>query len=103
MTTTHQKFVWNNEEASNQQTAGELISNTAEEHGIEVFLTGGEQFAERIEGRGLKYGDFTLHDFERWKQIVVDKVISVQIEAERIAFEQVLTEKFEKKKKKKSV
>ena len=100
MTTTHQKFVWHSSEQNAQESAVEEINATADEYAIEVFTSGGEQFAERIEGAGLKYSDFTLHDFEEWKSKVVDTVIKALIEAERDAFHQLVIKKNEAQMKK---
>lgn len=100
MTTTHQKFVWNSNEQSTQEDAVEALNQIADEHAIEVFTSGGEQFADRIDGAGLKPSDFTLHDFEEWKSKVVDAVIKAQIEAERDAFHQLLVKKNEAQMKK---
>lgn len=96
------KFTWNNSEQANQEAAYSQISEIAEEHGIEVFFSGGEQFAERIENAGLKPSDFTVEDFEHWKRVVVDNIIGSLLEAERSAFEYIVDEKMAKKKKKKS-
>jgi hypothetical protein len=101
MTTTHQKFVWNSNEQGLQESAIEELNATADEYAIEVFTSGGEQFAEKIDNAGLKYSDFTLHDFEEWKGKVVDAVIKAQIEAERDAFHQLLAKKNNKRLKKK--
>jgi hypothetical protein len=101
MTTTHKKFVWNSNERNTQDDAVEAINQIADEHAIEVFTSGGVEFAERIEGAGLKPKNFTLHDFEEWKGKVVDAVIKAQIEAERSAFAELLIKKNNKHLKKK--
>jgi hypothetical protein len=93
MTTTHQKFVWDSNEQNTQDDAVTSIKQTAEEHAIEVFTSGGVEFAERIENAGLKPKNFTLHDFEEWKGKVVDAVIKAQVEAEREAFAQLVIKK----------
>lgn len=97
MNTNNRKFKWNDSEQANQEAAYDQISEIAEEHEIEVFFSGGEQFATCIE----KYGDiyatkkptFSVADFEKWKQKVVDKVIGQLIEAERSAFLEIIEEK----------
>jgi hypothetical protein len=88
-----QPFSWSRSEQSNQNAAYEQISEIAEEHGIEVFFSGGEQFADRIEGAGLKPKDFSVDDFEKWKQLVVDHTLTALIEAERKAFQQLIIDK----------
>lgn len=94
------KFAWNRSEQSSQETASLQIAEIAGEHEIEVFTSGGEQFAERIENAGLKYSNFTVEDFAEWKQSVVDIVMGAMIEAERSAFDSLcLKKKFDKKNK----
>jgi hypothetical protein len=93
------KFSWSRSEQSNQDSAYTQISEIAEEHGIEVFFSGGEQFVDRIEGAGLKPSDFTVEDFEGWKARVVDITMGWIIEAERSAFDELLIAKNKKGKK----
>lgn len=87
------KFKWNDKEQSNQEAAYEQISEIAEEHEIEVFFSGGEQFADRIDSYGFNYDDFTVEDFAKWKAKVVDKVLNSLIEAERSAFLEMMNER----------
>ena len=101
MKNTTRKFAWTRSEQANQESAYTQINEIAEEHEIETFFSGGEQFAERIDNAGLKYSDFTVDDFAKWKASVVDIVLGALIEAERSSFDSLLIEK-EKKNKKKS-
>ena len=78
---------------SNQDAAVNHICEIAGEHEIETFICGGEQFADRIEGAGLKVKDFTVEDFEKWKELVVKETLPALIEAERFAFEQIIANK----------
>ena len=94
------KFTWNNSERAAQEAAYTQISEIAEEHGIEVFFSGGEQFADRIEAAGLKPSDFTVEDFENWKKGIVNAIMDNLIDAERAAFLFVLNKKKERKKNK---
>jgi hypothetical protein len=94
------KFAWSRSEQSNQDSAYTQISEIAEEHGIEVFFSGGEQFVDRIEGAGLKPSNFTVEDFAKWKSRVVDIVMGGLIEAERSAFDELLLAKSPSKNKK---
>ena len=93
MKNTTRKFTWSDSEQSNQEAAYTQINEIAEEHEIEVFFSGGEQFASRIDSYGMNYKDFTVDDFSKWKQKVVDKVINALIEAERSAFLEMMNEK----------
>lgn len=89
-------FSWTRSEMSNQNAAVNHICEIAGEHEIETFICGGEQFADRIEGAGLKAKDFTVEDFEKWKELVVKKVLPELIEAERLAFVQIIANKKKK-------
>ena len=83
------KFVWSRAEQSLQEEANTRIGEIMEEYEMEVFTSGAEQFADRIEGAGLKPSDFTVEDFAKWKARVNDIVIGVLIEAERSAFDEL--------------
>lgn len=97
MKSNNRKFIWNDREQANQEAAYTQMNEIAEEYEIEAFFTGGEQFAGCIE----RYGDIykgkkiamTVADFEKWKAKVVDKTLTALIEAERLAFLEILQEK----------
>ena len=100
METNNEKFTWSSSERELQSDAVESINATADEYSIEVFTTGSEQFADYITNSGLKYKDFTLEEFNQWKDAVVDSVIKAQVEAERSAFKELLIKKNEESLKK---
>ena len=91
------KFVWDDSEQSLQEEAHSRINEIMEEYEMEVFTSGGEQFAERIRNAGLKPSNFTVEDFAKWKARVVDIVLGVLIEAERSAFDEILLAKDKRK------
>jgi hypothetical protein len=95
------KFVWDDSEQSLQEEAHSRINEIMEEYEMEVFTSGAEQFADRIEGAGLKPSNFTVEDFAKWKARVVDIMMGALIEAERSAFDELLLSKDKQKKKSK--
>lgn len=89
-------FSWTRSERANQEEAQTQINSIAEEYEIEVFSSGAEQFADRIVGGGLKPSDYTVAEFQKFKNKVADAVVSALVEAEREAFEFIRFERLER-------
>ena len=91
--TKQRPFTWSRSESTNQNIAIGQINEIAEEFGIEVFTSGGEEFADRIAGAGLEPKDFSVEDFEKWKSLVVGYTLTALVDAERKAFEIIKNKK----------
>lgn len=97
MSKPNKKFIWNDEEHGAQDSAIESIKSIADEHGIEVFNTGGMEFFDLIDGLNMKPSDFTVAEFEEWKSEVVSQVLEALCNAERVAFANIILKKKTKK------
>lgn len=84
------KFSWSESEQRKQEFAYTEMSDIAEEHEIEIFTSGGEQFADLCEKHNIDPSDFTVEEYNEWKQWVVNEVMDAMIAIEKKAFKELV-------------
>ena len=82
-------FVWDEEEASMQIYATNNIVEHGDEFNINVMYIGGESFVSHCDDNNLKPEQFTVGQFNAWKDAVTDRMKELQIQIETEEFKKL--------------
>lgn len=83
-------FVWNKREQAVQEDCISQMQSVSEEAEVQWCYTNGENFADKCKAFGFKPSDFTVAEFSRWQNRVMDAAVEALVQAERDAFHEML-------------